>query len=193
MDWSKVGKTVAGFAPALGGLLGGPGGLAVGSMIARTLGVDDTPDAVQAALAADPGAALKLQTLYAEHRLEFERLELQGIAETNATARIAMASDDEYVRRARPGLLYMVTDVVKLQVSVTLLGGVLALLVHPERGAMIVTGIADLNAAIMPSLGLALTAAGIYVRSRSTHDKPVSTGQAVPKGLLQGLAERIGR
>lgn len=73
MDWKKVGKTVGKFAPMLGTVLGGPGGGAVGALVASALGVDNDPDAIEQAVKNDPGAAVKLREVELQHK---ERLEL---------------------------------------------------------------------------------------------------------------------
>lgn len=68
VDWTDVAETVGKVAPAAGGALGGPAGAAVGGLIARMLGVDETPEAVRDALRQDPEAALKLREV--EARIE---------------------------------------------------------------------------------------------------------------------------
>ncbi len=61
MSWKKIGASIGKVAPYLGAALGGPGGAAIGEMLSKALGVDNTPDAVAAAVKADPQAALKLR------------------------------------------------------------------------------------------------------------------------------------
>ena len=190
MNWGKVGKAVAEFAPLLGGVLGGPAGAAVGSIVARTFGVDDTPDAVAAAIVADPGAGERLKTLEMTHRVRFEEIEMQGIVQTNATYQVELASDDEYVRRARPGLIYMVKDTLKFQIIVSIFGGIVALLVYPEKATDLIAGIVAINNSVKEPMLLAIGVIGVYVRSRSTHDKPIASGKDVPKGLIQTLLKR---
>lgn len=68
MEWSDVAETVGKIAPAAGGALGGPAGAAVGGLLARVLGVDESPEAVRQALQQDPEAALKLREV--EARIE---------------------------------------------------------------------------------------------------------------------------
>lgn len=85
MNWSDVAETVGKVAPAAGGALGGPAGAAVGGVIARVLGVDESPEAVRQALQGDPKAALKLREV--EARLETSLIEQRAsviTAETNA-------------------------------------------------------------------------------------------------------------
>lgn len=79
MDWNDVakgaGKLLLQNAPTIGGLLGGfipiPGGSLIGQeagqILANALGVDNTPDAVNAAIASDPNGAIpKIQAAEAE-------------------------------------------------------------------------------------------------------------------------------
>ena len=77
MGWKDVGKTVAKFAPILGTILGGPAGAvagAAGSLLSQYLGVEDSPDAVQAALTQDPDAAVKIQKLLVDKEVELQRM-----------------------------------------------------------------------------------------------------------------------
>jgi len=76
--WDSIKGTVGSVAPIAGSMLGGPAGGAVGSLIASALGVDDTPDAVAAAIKADPDAAVKIRQV--EAQLEQTRLEVRGQA-----------------------------------------------------------------------------------------------------------------
>lgn len=79
MDWKEIGATVANAAPLLGSLLG-PGGTAAGTaikLIANALGVEEKPEAVAAAIAADPSALLKLKELEFTHKVELEKILLE--------------------------------------------------------------------------------------------------------------------
>ena len=73
-DWTQVAAKIAqAGAPVLGGVLGGPAGGAlgglIGGLVGQALGVPPDPQAVGAAIDADPaGAAAKLQTVEAEHK-----------------------------------------------------------------------------------------------------------------------------
>ena len=60
MNWSDIAGIVGKSAPLLGAALGGPAGAALGGLVAAALGTDNTPDAVNAAVLADPVNALKL-------------------------------------------------------------------------------------------------------------------------------------
>jgi len=58
INWSKIGNAVASVAPLLGAALGGPGGAALGAIVARELGTEPTPEAV-AAVAINPDGSVK--------------------------------------------------------------------------------------------------------------------------------------
>lgn len=68
MKWSDVGHAIQGMAgtalPVIGTALGGPAGGAVGVLLSRALGVDQTPEAVAAALS--PDALIKLREVEAD-------------------------------------------------------------------------------------------------------------------------------
>lgn len=85
MDWSDVAETVGKIAPAAGGALAGPAGAAVGGLLARVLGVDESPQAVRQAISQDPQAALKLREV--EARLETSLIEQRAnVITTEANA-----------------------------------------------------------------------------------------------------------
>lgn len=63
MKWSDLSKTIGKFAPLLGTAIGGPAGTAVGAIVASALGVENKPDAVAAAIKADPQMAIKLKEI----------------------------------------------------------------------------------------------------------------------------------
>lgn len=83
MDWSDVAHAIGTAAPVIGSLLG-PAGTAVGSLIASALGVANTPDAVDAALKADPDALVKVRQLEIEQATQLKTLAIQ--AEQNRLA-----------------------------------------------------------------------------------------------------------
>jgi len=82
MDWKAIGTKLADVAPWLGAALGGPGGAAVGSLIATTLGTDNDPEKVAAILTKPGGgldqeAVIELRKLEANMTIELQRLALQ--------------------------------------------------------------------------------------------------------------------
>lgn len=72
MSWSDVGNKVVQFAPLLGTALGGPGGAAIGALVAKAFGSDATPESVLAAVESDPNAAVKLA------QVEKDALQVRG-------------------------------------------------------------------------------------------------------------------
>ncbi len=76
MDWKDVAGIVGKAAPILGTVLGGPAGAAVGGLVAAALGVENTPDAIEKAVATDPEAALKLRALEMDHKAELQKMVL---------------------------------------------------------------------------------------------------------------------
>jgi len=80
MNWKDVGKAVGKFAPLLGGALGGPGGAAIGSLVASSFGVENDPDKIAAAIGGDPDAAVKLLAIQNGHEERLQELALQTLA-----------------------------------------------------------------------------------------------------------------
>ena len=62
MDWISLGKQVVALgAPTIGAALGGPVGAKIGAVVAGVLGVEATPGAISAAIAANPGAITTIE------------------------------------------------------------------------------------------------------------------------------------
>ena len=81
--WIELGKSIARLgAPLLGGAIGGPGGAALGSIVASALGGNaDDPDDLNRIIGLDPESAVKLKAIESEHKIQMERIILEG---TNA-------------------------------------------------------------------------------------------------------------
>jgi hypothetical protein len=85
MDWKQIGAKIAGAAPILGGLIGGPAGAGVGqvvNLVAGALGIEPdqaTPEAVAHQLESDPEALLKLRQLETTHAEELQRIALEQL------------------------------------------------------------------------------------------------------------------
>ena len=74
MEWKDLAGVVGKFAPLAGTLIGGPAGAAIGSLIAATLGAEVTPDAIHAAIASDPQAALKLAQWEGDNKVKLQAM-----------------------------------------------------------------------------------------------------------------------
>lgn len=90
MEWSEIASDVAKAAPLLGTVIGGPAGGAIGGLIASALGTQATPSAVQAALAVNPDAAVKLRQIEADQAVKLQELAVQAASNalTADTSRI---------------------------------------------------------------------------------------------------------
>jgi hypothetical protein len=74
----NLAHTIAEVAPLLGSALAGPGGAAVGQVIAAKFGGEGrTPEALHSLISNDPEAARKLKQIEADHALELQRMTLQ--------------------------------------------------------------------------------------------------------------------
>ncbi|MEH6649982.1 MAG: hypothetical protein V7707_08170 [Motiliproteus sp.] len=98
MDWSRITGVIAKAAPLLGTALGGPAGAAVGAMVAQSLGVEATPEAIEQHLAQNPEALVELKTLEHDERkhlrdLAFKRAQLDVESDRMALTDVQNARD----------------------------------------------------------------------------------------------------
>jgi hypothetical protein len=79
MEWKDVLSKISDAAPMIGSLFGAPGTLAgtVVKLVATTLGVEPTQDAIAAEIKNNPDALLKLRELEASHQIELQKLTLE--------------------------------------------------------------------------------------------------------------------
>ena len=116
LSWSDVGKAIAGVAPILGTALGGPAGAVVGSLVASALGTSSSPDAVNAAIAADPASAAKILQVQTEHQEALVKMQTdyQTNLDTQRSAVIqAEAKSDSWMASNwRPVLMLTFTAIV---------------------------------------------------------------------------------
>lgn len=96
MKWGDVGRALGKAAPTIAGTLAGPGGAVAGAALAQKLGVDPTPDAVGAALKAQPARKAQIGT------------DLEPTAAGVALLHAESESHYTFVRRARPTFIYVV-------------------------------------------------------------------------------------
>lgn len=82
MNWTDIAKTISSYAPILSGVLaatgvGAPAAAAIsvaGSLISSALGVSNSPDAISAALIANPDAAIKIKQIEADHAVNLAKI-----------------------------------------------------------------------------------------------------------------------
>ena len=102
MKWSDVGRAVTGSLPFLGAALGGPAGGAVGVLISKALGVDQTPEAVTAALS--PDSLVKLREVEAD--LQRAQIQADSAAATGQLEvnKVEAANTSLFVAGWRPAI-----------------------------------------------------------------------------------------
>lgn len=103
MEWKDIAKVVGSSAPLLGGLLGGPAGAAIGSIVSNALGTGNTPDEVSQALAVNPDAAVKLKQIEATRQVELQTLMVQVEANRLAADTAAIQAVNETMRAEGKG------------------------------------------------------------------------------------------
>ncbi|MFP3747035.1 hypothetical protein SB816_28515 [Achromobacter sp. SIMBA_011] len=113
MDWKDLAGVVSKAAPVLGGILGGPAGVAVGGLVATALGTDASPDSVSAAILRDPQAAIKLKELETNSRVQLQQLAVTAeqnrlqAADRDSARRLAARQPRDWVRPAVTVLLLL--------------------------------------------------------------------------------------
>lgn len=134
MDWKSIGRAVGTAAPVLGTLLGGPAGAAVGSLVASALGTDNSPDAVNAVLAADPTALAKVQELQINAKVQLQQISA-SVALANIQADQAQFAAEVADRdSARQLAAKQPNDYVRPVIAFTLLVGALAMVIAVFTG-----------------------------------------------------------
>lgn len=194
--WREIGAMVAKTgAPILGGLLGGPagaiGGTMVGKIIAAALGVEDTVDAIEAAIKLDPDAAVKLREAELRNQVELEklafehtRLEIEAeraeINQVNETYRAELLSGTLFQRSWRPFFGY----ITALAYGSLLFAVAYVIVTNGEP--QLIAALGSLTTFI--SAGLAVL--GVTSWRRSTDKQTLA---AIPKvgGLMDAVAHRI--
>lgn len=111
MNWKDLAGPIGKMAPVVGGLLMGPAGSAVGTLVAAALGTPAEPDAVQAAVSRDPQAAEKIIAMQNEHQKTIAaliaNLATTQITEGAQTVRTEVTSDSWITKNWRPLLMLL--------------------------------------------------------------------------------------
>lgn len=129
MNWSDIGNIVGRAAPIVGTLLGGPAGTAVGALVASALNVSNDPESVNAALAGNPDALVRIQELQLNARVQLEQLAVQ-IETTRIQAEGAQYSAEAADRdSARKLAAVQPHDLVRPTLTFIMLGGSLFVVV----------------------------------------------------------------
>lgn len=81
--WDNIKELIGTSAPVIGTLLGGSAGNAVGELVAKALGVDNSPDAIENALRNNPDAFIKLKELEFSKELAILKAQFDNTQEDN--------------------------------------------------------------------------------------------------------------
>jgi hypothetical protein len=186
MDWASIAKQVIGLgAPILGTALGGPLGGAAGRILAEIVGASDaTPEAVGKALATSSADQIaQAETTWAE-AVRAEADAVRGsVAETQATIRAELASEDALQRWWRPLYAFELTfECAALWV----------VLVHEFwTGDMTaINALVGATGLLVSYWGFRFGVLGVYVSGRTREKVCAATGQDAP-GLLDKLARAV--
>ncbi|MGF1717814.1 holin family protein [Photobacterium chitinilyticum] len=186
--WDTVKSLIGTAAPLVGTLIGGPAGGAVGGLVASALGVENTPEAIEAELRSNPEALLTLKKLESDERvrlreLAFKHAELESeerrlaTVQQAATMQAEYASNDPFVRRWRPMWGYTLC----FSWALMFLGLFMVMLLEPTETANVINAIV----ALTPLISVALAVLGVNIHKRSV-DKQVAAGKE-PVGMIAGL------
>jgi hypothetical protein len=198
MDWKSLGGSlIKAGAPIIGGALLGPLGSAIGGalggIVADALGVEDTPEAVDAALQNTPADILQQKLALAESEAQAKWAALAEMAKADAEDRTAQS-------RAINKTVQMEIGVVSWYHWRHLLGyAVLAwvvcplpiILYHMAVGKLdVLNGIVAALVSLIPLVGIAAALNG-YVAGDTTRQKiTAATGEA-PPSATQTAAKAI--
>lgn len=132
----------------------------------------EAPDAdIEALLAKNPEIYAQIASTANQLAMEQERTLQVALQEQGESDRTATVSDDWYVRRARPTMLYLAGFSA---FTMIVLGGAIAWRAPEQLSAY-----ADLVAAASTPLSALMLAAGVYTYRRTT-DKAIASGMPLP-------------
>ena len=105
--WDKVLELIGDAAPVVGTMLGGPAGTAVGGLVAKALGVENTPEAIEGALKNNPEALVKVKEIEASRELAQLENQYKNKVEDNRAAEhdVDLVVQDKQNARAAAGAL----------------------------------------------------------------------------------------
>lgn len=194
MDPISIALGIASFAaPRLAKWLGGDKAETVANQVvglAQAVTGKDNAQAALAALQADPEKLIEFQRQAGELEVRLYEEETKRLQAVNETIRAEAASSDKYVRRWRPTFGYIMAATWALQIVGTVAGLVYVVFTHPGNAADILTGIGEVNGAMVAMWTVGLSVIGVSVWKRSD-DKRVAAGGDTGPGLIGALAQRI--
>lgn len=201
MDWRDVGRIVAPFAPTLGSIIGGliplPGasiaGQALGSIIARQFGVQDTPDSVAAALQGKSNevvlaklraateeakakwpASAEIAKAHAEVEERYFETIQKSVSEVNTTMRAQIGREHWYYSGWRPFIGWVFAIEALGFGTLLIIGGWRAVVSGDTAGLDIIGSRWEIYAAYFAVLGAVV---GVYTGVRSMDKRTAAPKQ----------------
>jgi hypothetical protein len=197
-DLLSIAKNVIGLgAPLLGEALGGPLGGAAGAMLGKILGVE--PTAIGTTLGSmnenDARAAVAQAEAQWVEAVKANAQTVQSLIEQTAlTSRAELASSDEYVRRARPTILYVFAFIAGIFGSAFV--AALVAIVWRFDAAGIATAAQAISALLFNAgvfLGVVMVPVTGYVASRGREKQAEAIGAPVPGAITSIIAAIRGK
>ena len=186
MEWEHLAKQVISLgAPMLGMALGGPLGGVAGDILAKAIGAaTSTPAGVQVALpAADPAKLAEAEARWAEMIRAEAETQRTAIAETQATIRAELASEDALQRWWRPAYA------MELTVECAALW---AVLMHEfwTGDIQTINTLVNASALLVAYWGFRFGVLGVYIGGRTREKVSAVTGQDAP-GTIERLVKAV--
>ena len=176
MEWSDVAETVGKVAPTLGGMFAGPAGAGAGALLARALGVEETPEAVSKAVQADPQAALKVREVEAGLEKAYLNASVERQRMVNKTMQAEAKQEGWFRYGWRPAMGWVFT------LSLGSMVGVMAVAVARDHTLVTNSEFTGMLVWLFATMGGTL---GLYIKKRSD-DKG---GGAAP-GFIDRMLKR---
>lgn len=179
MDWKDIAGMVGKAAPMLGTVLTGPLGtaVAVGGMIASAIGTDPTPDAVAAAIAADPAALARIRELELQHDATVRQMAMQITLAELQDVQSARARDVDLAKLGRPNTR---ADVMVAGATLGLLACLFSLVLYRDKIPPEAVGIISTVASIF----------GLCLRDAFTFEFGSSRSSQAKDATINDLAKR---
>ncbi len=127
MNWKDIGAAIGNAAPMVGGLLAGPAGAAIGSVVAATLGVDNTPDSVNDALKNNPDALVRLQELQVNSKVELQKLAVTAQQHQLEADLLQYRAESEDRNSARELAAKQPNDLIRPTITILMILGAIAI------------------------------------------------------------------
>lgn len=182
MNWKDIESDVGKFAPIVGTLIGGPAGAAVGGLVAAALGTAGSPDAVQAAIATDPQAALKLAQFQSDNSVKLQQMAFAH-ADNVLAAQTAVAQSDVQDRASARERETKLGGYTTPMLAWLIIGGSLALT------AAVVTGYVTKDPTLATLVGTALGSVWSEAKQVLSYYFGSSAGSANKDATIQAQAK----